>query len=637
VSAASRGGGQTIDRCAIGQYNGRSIGLSWERLVMRRIFFILVLTHLFTAIDLREAESTQPVPHDGNCHVAPDTHWTKQEKFVWQRVCAGQTADFNNEPDFGGARNWREPSGLPQSRILRSSFIETILLKDKFRQALTRLGVRIFGARFVDSLELESAELVHPLWLEDCLFERGVNLTRLKSTHDISFDRSKLTDKLDVHGAQVSGSLFIQKATFQGLLLQYAKVGGNVQIIGTKVAKNSNMIAIQVEGSLLMHTEAEFAEVDLRDARIGRDLDMRRSEMTGKLSMYGLRVGKNLFLGDEARFTEVDLTNAYIGGDLSLNNAKVTSSLNMTAIQVDADLEMRNNAEFWSIDLTDARVAHDLDLRNVHVLDDLNAVSLQVGLDMLLSDGAFNGSIDLRRAQIKGNLDLTNSEFQQEVDLTGAQIGGRLELVYDGSAPNWSKDSKLILQDAKADVIPGLSDAWPAKLDVDGFIYRSAGEAKDFRQWFTKTDHYSPQSYTQLSTVVQIQGNTELATEIRFAGRDRERDELTRWPPWIWLTILRGTIGYGYYPQVALIWVAFFVAIGVLALRASEQSWRNGLRAWSDKIVFSIDMLLPIIKLREKDYQIDLKGPLAYYFYIHKIMGYVLASFLIAGLSGLTK
>jgi hypothetical protein len=46
---------------------------------------------------------------------------------------------------------------------------------------------------------------------------------------------------------------------------------------------------------------------------------------------------------------------------------------------------------------------------------------------------------------------------------------------------------------------------------------------------------------------------------------------------------------------------------------------------------------LPIIKLRDAHYKIDLVGLPRYYFYGHKVAGYVLASFLIAGLSGLTK
>jgi hypothetical protein len=56
-----------------------------------------------------------------------------------------------------------------------------------------------------------------------------------------------------------------------------------------------------------------------------------------------------------------------------------------------------------------------------------------------------------------------------------------------------------------------------------------------------------------------------------------------------------------------------------------------------DGIAYSLDMLLPIMKLREGHADIDLKGWARYWFYLDKLMGYVLASFLIAGLSGLTK
>jgi hypothetical protein len=48
-------------------------------------------------------------------------------------------------------------------------------------------------------------------------------------------------------------------------------------------------------------------------------------------------------------------------------------------------------------------------------------------------------------------------------------------------------------------------------------------------------------------------------------------------------------------------------------------------------------MLLPIIQLRKMHYDIDLSGWARYYFYFHKIMGYVLGSFLIVGVSGLVK
>jgi len=52
---------------------------------------------------------------------------------------------------------------------------------------------------------------------------------------------------------------------------------------------------------------------------------------------------------------------------------------------------------------------------------------------------------------------------------------------------------------------------------------------------------------------------------------------------------------------------------------------------------YSLDMMLPVIHLRQRHYDVDLHGIVRYYFYFHQVMGYVLASFLIAGLSGLTK
>jgi hypothetical protein len=96
----------------------------------------------------------------------------------------------------------------------------------------------------------------------------------------------------------------------------------------------------------------------------------------------------------------------------------------------------------------------------------------------------------------------------------------------------------------------------------------------------------------------------------------------------------RLVIGYGYHLERALFWVAGFLIAGIAVLRISGEGRRHNMPFG---IAYSFDMLLPIIRLREKHYEIDLKSWARYYFYVHKVMGYVLASFLIAGLSGLVK
>ena len=67
-------------------------------------------------------------------------------------------------------------------------------------------------------------------------------------------------------------------------------------------------------------------------------------------------------------------------------------------------------------------------------------------------------------------------------------------------------------------------------------------------------------------------------------------------------------------------------------IRGEIQGPKEG---WLADLWYSIDLLLPIIQLRKSHYDIELKGRIRDYFYVHQIMGYVLATFLIAWLSGL--
>ncbi len=101
--------------------------------------------------------------------------------------------------------------------------------------------------------------------------------------------------------------------------------------------------------------------------------------------------------------------------------------------------------------------------------------------------------------------------------------------------------------------------------------------------------------------------------------------------------MLRMTIGYGYGWRYfwALGWVAFFTLLGTGILR-----WENERLNDSKKLGFwySFDMLLPIIRLRERHYKVDLSNKwVRSYFYVHKLIGYVLVFFVIAGLAGLTE
>ena len=78
-----------------------------------------------------------------------------------------------------------------------------------------------------------------------------------------------------------------------------------------------------------------------------------------------------------------------------------------------------------------------------------------------------------------------------------------------------------------------------------------------------------------------------------------------------------------------------FTLIGTIALRVSRQG-PEGLFA---KAIFSLDLLLPIVQLdaSHNQHEAALAGGVKHYFYAHKLVGWVLASFLIAALAGLTQ
>jgi hypothetical protein len=267
--------------------------------------------------------------------------------------------------------------------------------------------------------------------------------------------------------------------------------------------------------------------------------------------------------------------------------------------------------------------------------------------DGLLYDAHFNGTIDCPFAKFR-SLYFNNSTFGGDVDLSSAQISGELELgeAVPQHSAQWSPGKTLILRNARAETIPMLTDAWPANVDVNGFTYKALRRdiavnphrtpecpSGLFQCWFGKQKSFSPHAYEQLALAFQNQGHADDARAIRYAGRECERSEAGGLR-YAWLTTLNWVIGYGHHIELAMIWTIVLVILGAIVLRISREGPKHGLPVG---ISYSFDMLLPIIKLRDAHYEIDLVGWPRYYFYAHKIAGFVLASFLVAGISGLTK
>jgi hypothetical protein len=661
-----------------------------------RFFFLMVA--LAAPIAAHADSPPQPVPSDDKCTVPVDPNWTKQEQFIWLTVCAGKEADFNKEPDYGGDLDPKGPTGLPDSRILRPSFIETILLKDKYRNALTRFGVRVAGARFSDIVDLRNAELGHDLWLDRSLFEKGVNLQGIKTSRRITFDHSKILGGFSAVRTRIEHDLSMHEAEISGDVdLSRAYVGDELSLSGTTVSGDINLNTAEVGRTLLMR-KAHFNAIDLVVAHVG-SLEFNGSTVTGLLNMNGIRIDQNLLMRDKAQFNTIDLISAHIGGTLELNSSTVAGLLGMNGIQVELDALMRDKAAFKNVNLLAAHIAGALYLNDSTIDGELNLNRASIGSQLNLNGstvtgllylnavrvgqnlhmgekahfaeinlvgGHISGQLDLQTSTISGPLQgdyidvgqaaffgsgatfeapitLASAKFAQDlylsggifyknVNLAGAQIDGVLVL----ESAHWLNGATLSLNNGSAGGID-LSDSWPDNIYLNGFTYRTLSNLAKYNgeqaaTWFGK-QAYAPQPYEQLATVLQANGLIDDATDIRYAGKERDYEAATGLRR-TWLFLLKYSIGFGYHLEYAFAWALGFVLLGWAVLYATGQRNKHGLTLG---LTYSFDMLLPLVQLDKKHDDVALDPWPQRYFYVHKLIGVLLTSFIVAGISGLTK
>ncbi len=276
---------------------------------------------------------------------------------------------------------------------------------------------------------------------------------------------------------------------------------------------------------------------------------------------------------------------------------------------------------------------------------DLNGVTVGQSLS-ITDDASVSGALEMTFARIGANVDLTGGRFNA-VDLTGSIIGAEIRLASKGyAAITWGPSATLTLRNVSAKALQDLPDAWPARLDLEGFTYqqlggyRESGDANDvtardastFIDWLAKQPVYSPQPYRSLSDVLKSSGYPEKAKQVLYAGSLREWGNSSG-VAWVWQGMRWAIIGFGLYPQRAGWWILFLVPLGAIIF-GFDPSVRLRQMRFIDRLIYSFDALLPFVTLRAEHNSFDLQAWPKYYLYFHKVMGYVLIAFLLAALTG---
>ncbi len=276
---------------------------------------------------------------------------------------------------------------------------------------------------------------------------------------------------------------------------------------------------------------------------------------------------------------------------------------------------------------------------------DLDSITIGQSLS-ITEDASIVGPLSMTFAHIGANLDLTAGRFNS-VDLTGSTIAAEIRLASKGyAAISWGPSARLTLRNVSAKALQDLPEAWPTELDLEGFTYQQlggyheAGDANDvtarnssaFIDWLAKQPQYSPQPYRTLSDVLKAAGYADKAKEVLYAGSLREWHNATG-IAWLWQAMRWAIIGFGLYPQRAGLWILALVPLGAIIFGFDPAVRLHKMR-FVDRLVYSLDTLLPFVTLRSEHNSFDLQSWPKYYSYLHKVMGYVLIAFLLAALTG---
>jgi hypothetical protein len=385
--------------------------------------------------------------------------------------------------------------------------------------------------------------------------------------------------------------------------------------------------------------------IDLIGARIDGEMRIRRPWIGNMISLEDVVVGDDLWLTD-GDIGYVGFSGTSVSGFVLLQGSRIGNSMLFDSGTVGRSLVMDDKTHISrSFNLPGTNIKGGIYFAGATIDGVTNLNSITVDHDVILGGGTtFTDLVDLSFARIGGSLDFTGGKFAS-VDMTGARIAAELRLAAAGSVPQFADNAELTLRNVTTNSLQDVAAAWPRVLHLEGFSYQrqirsdggdanAAGDGGDRADqligWLARQQPFSPQPYQQLAGILRQSGDNETAKAILFAGKQREWDVAHGWSKF-WLSLQFLFTGFGVHPQVAGLWVLALIAFGTWAF-SRDPAPELAKLTWPQRAIYSFDMLLPAVHLRHHHYEIELHGWPRYYLYIHKIMGYVLLTFLAAAL-----
>ncbi len=353
---------------------------------------------------------------------------------------------------------------------------------------------------------------------------------------------------------------------------------------------------------------------------------------------------------------------------IDFSDAKVSGSVQIASCVFDS-----------GADFMDMKAASSLVLNGTAIHGDIDADRLELGGSLLARHMPRITNFDLVSATIGGSADLTESRIEGLLDMTNARIQRELRLSTKDRGPTeWGPNARFALRNAETHALQASLDALRVEApkgkrklkrrfvptDLGGFRFQAFGgmDSEDtdtladahpslLRGWIESRPNfhkrYTPTPYHAFADALRVSGYADKASALMVA-KNKHRLRAGNTPLLMRFTIwLSGIIsGFGQRNHRALFWFVLLAFVGAgagliaegwspLARDALPPSWDEWLRA-------SVDNAAPIVEFSAEsgDAPAQLLGQampswLAGLWFGISIFGFVVLSYLLAGISGL--
>jgi hypothetical protein len=420
---------------------------------------------------------------------------------------------------------------------------------------------------------------------------------------------------LRLRGALVTGALDLTYATVTAPVLFQECVFDEVPDLTCATTRGIQIVSCELPGFTARLLRAE-GNLDFHDSVVRGQLGLVRATITGELRLNGARLlnpdGWALFAGglvvESAVFGSFPRerhpgeASTICEGGLRLNGARLKGGLFLGGVQVRRP----------------GGVA-------------LFGENMVVSGRMFCGDGfAAEGSVQMPHARVDGALSFAGATVH-DLSLTNAVVEV-LDLRTAGAATG-----VVDLRHSRCNVLRDAEETWPAAIALDGLVYdaidtsgRGLRVASRLNWLRRERDGYRPQPYEQLAALYRRLGADPEARRVLLDKQRRRRRDarpLSR----LFGHVLDWTVGYGYRPWLAALWLIVMLGVGSLVFSVWPPTRLVAGRHF-DAVVYTFDLLLPISAFGLRDSFVPI-GSTRWLAYALTAAGWLLLTALVAGVT----